>query len=228
MVQSGMVTQHRHCQKSNVLQSILVFWGIRYDRQPVRKLCQSMSSHINLFRPRRYDLGMEHFGLSSGRHRGSAKRAYICSRSLGTLAVSYLHQQTWESSVGGGQSNHRPGQFYPSWSSPRGSPTTPISTHFKTIYLLKADEWAHLPSADFRCKTIFTPCRQRLKRKDGRNTQLLRLNQHDLKPKILPLTPLSCEQLFITNGTNLPHPNNHHTSWQQNVTIQAETFRFKP
>ena len=65
----------------------------------------------------------------------------------------------------------------------------PTSTHFQTISLLKADEWANLPPSDHRRQTPFTACRQRLKRKDWRNTQLLCLNQPGLYPQILPLTP---------------------------------------
>ena len=48
----------------------------------------------------------------------------------------------------------------------------PISTSFQTISLLKADEWAHLPPTDDRHQTLFTTCRQHLKNKDWRNTQL--------------------------------------------------------
>ena len=42
----------------------------------------------------------------------------------------------------------------------------PISMRLQTISLLKADEWAHLPPADDHHQTLFTACRQRLKRKD--------------------------------------------------------------
>ena len=56
---------------------------------------------------------------------------------------------------------------------------TPILTRFQTIFLQEADEWAHLPPADDRRQILFTVCRQRLNRKDWRNTQLFRLNQLD-------------------------------------------------
>ena len=42
----------------------------------------------------------------------------------------------------------------------------PISMCFQTMSLLKADEWANHPPADDRRQTLFTTCRQRLKRKD--------------------------------------------------------------
>ena len=73
----------------------------------------------------------------------------------------------------------------------------PISMRFWTISLLKADEWAHLPPADDRRQTLFTACRQRLKRNDGRYTQFLCLNQLGLNPQVLAPTLLSCEQLSI-------------------------------
>ena len=82
-------------------------------------------------------------------------------------------------------------------------------------------EWAHLPPADDRRQTLFTACRQRLKRKDWRNTQFLCLNQLGLYPQILTPTPPSCEQLFIPPWDKSP-PNSHHTSYQENVTIPAE------
>ena len=65
---------------------------------------------------------------------------------------------------------------------------SPISTCFQTVSLIKVNEWAHFPPADDRRQTLFTPCRQRLKRKDCRNTQSLRLNQLDLNLQVLPLT----------------------------------------
>ena len=55
-----------------------------------------------------------------------------------------------------------------------------ISMRFQTISLLRVDEWAHLPPADGHRQTLFTACRQRLKRKYWRNTQFLCLNQLNL------------------------------------------------
>ena len=72
-----------------------------------------------------------------------------------------------------------------------------ISTHCQTISLLKADEWAHLlPAADHR-QTLFTACRQRLKKKDWLNTLFLCPNQLGLNAQVLTPTPPSCEQLSI-------------------------------
>ena len=68
----------------------------------------------------------------------------------------------------------------------------------QAIYLLKAYEWALLPPVDDRRQTLFTACRQRLKRTDWRNTQFLCLNQLGLNPQVMTPTPPSCEQLFIT------------------------------
>ena len=71
-----------------------------------------------------------------------------------------------------------------------------ISTHFKTISLPIADEWAHLHHD--RRQTLFTACRQRLKRKYWRNTQFCRLNQLGRNPQVLaPTPPPPSEQLFI-------------------------------
>ena len=61
----------------------------------------------------------------------------------------------------------------------------PISTCFQPISLRKAEEWSHLPPADDSRQSTFAACRQRLKRKDGRNTKFIRLNQLGLSSQVL-------------------------------------------
>ena len=85
-----------------------------------------MSIDVRPFQPPqcswRQEVVMAHFRLSSGLHRDCPQHTWIRSCSLGTLAVSYLYQHTWNSSVGVDQSHHRPCSLYPSRSSTRGKP----------------------------------------------------------------------------------------------------------
>ena len=79
-----------------------------------------------------------------------------------------------------------------SWRRSEPSPATP------TLPLLKTDEWTHLSPADYRRHTLFTACRQRLKRKHWRNTLFLCLNQLGLNPQVLAQTSPTGEQLSIS------------------------------
>ena len=101
--------------------------------------------------------------------------------------------------------------------------------HFQTISLLRAEEWAHLPSADDHRQTLFTPCRQRRKRIDWRNTQFLHLNQLGLNPQVLTQTSSSCEQISIPQGTILStSQQSSHQLTRECHHPSRETFRFKP
>ena len=90
-----------------------------------------------------------------------------------------------------------------------------ISARCQTIYLLRADEWAHIPPADCRRQTHFTDCRLHLKRKDWR----ISLNHVGLNPHVLSPTPLYCEQLSQKSLLQLTREC-HHPS--------RNTLRFKP
>ena len=101
--------------------SFPIFLGVRYDRQltfaeHVQKFHQWMSGCFNFLRA----LGDTTWGC----HTSDCHQVYIAIvRSMPKYAaavwapqthtpVSYLHQQTRESSVGGGQSHHRPRPIY--------------------------------------------------------------------------------------------------------------------
>ena len=105
----------------------------------------------------------------------------------------------------------------------------PISMHFQTISLLKADECAHLPPVYDRRQTLFTTFKQGLKRKDRRNTQFFHLNQHGLKPQLLTQTTPICDQIFIPPWDKPPHSQqSSHQLTRECHHPSRQTFRLKP
>ena len=80
----------------------------------------------------------------------------------------------------------------------------PISMRFQTISALKVDECACHSPADDRHQTLFSACRQRMKRNDWRNTKFICQNHHGLNPQVLTQTPHSYEQLSIASWHKLP------------------------
>ena len=176
---------------------------VRYDRQltfaeHVRKLCQSMSGRFNLLR----DLG----GTTRRWHTPDCRQVYIVTmRSILENAAAVW--EPWMSATS-------PSKFEkvqleaaraitghvrstPVEAVLADSQLPPISTRFQTISPQKADEWANLPAADYRRQTLFTACKQNLKRNDWRNAQFICLNQLGLNPQVLTPTPPSYKQLSI-------------------------------
>ena len=114
------------------------------------------------------------------------------------------------------------GLVHPSKNSSREFYLPSITTRFQAIFLVEANERAHHPEADDRRQTLVTTCRQRLKRKNWRNTQLLYARQVKLSLQALSLTPSSSELRSIPMGLAISHLNDHHTSRQENVIISVE------
>ena len=70
------------------------------------------------------------------------------------------------------------------------SSRNPSSPPFQPISLLKAEDWAHPPPSDNRRQTHFTACRQRMKRKDWRNTTSLSESTRSHSPGYISNFPL--------------------------------------
>ena len=147
-----------------------VFLGVRYDRllpftEYVQKLCQCPAVSTSSV-------------LKESRHGDGTLQTIVGSSSQ--LCIECLNMQM--------QPGHLGCQLPPptnlrksSWKRPEPSPalfalphlkqssrypSCSLFSHVQTISILKADEWAHLPPADNHRQTLFTACRQRLKRKD--------------------------------------------------------------
>ena len=107
----------------------------------------------------------------------------------------------------------------------------PLLQRFQAISPLIADEWAHHPPANDRRKTLFTPRRQRLNKKNWRNTQQLHLNQLHVDPRFSPPThlmwatfhppwdkPLSIPTIIIQPTKKIS------SSQQKNLSFQTLTY----
>ena len=87
----------------------------------------------------------------------------------------------------------------------------PILARFQTISLLIADEWANLPPADDHRKTLFSACRQRLKRL-AQNSISLSESTRSQSPGYTSNSPLPGAAFHSSMGQASPNPNSHHTS----------------
>ena len=184
--------------------------SVSYDRQlnfgdHIRKFCQLMFRRINLLRA----LGGMTWGLYTSDHH-QVYIAVVCSmleyaaaawtHSLSATTTSNLERVQLEAARAiTGLVRSTPVEAVLA-----ESKLPPISMSFLAIFCLKADLWVRLPSADECRQTIFTACRQRLKRKEWRNTQFLCQNQPGLNPQVLTSAPPSCEHLSIPQWDKPP------------------------
>ena len=131
-----------------------VYLGVRYDRQHtlaehVQKLCQSVSSRLNLY----HAPG----GTTWGWHTSDRRQVYIVIvrsmleyaaaswppwlSTISTRKLEKVQLETARSITGLVHSTQVEAVL-------AESQLPPITTRFQTICILTADEWAHLPPAD--------------------------------------------------------------------------------
>ena len=165
------------------------FLDFRYHRmltfaEHVRKLCQSMSSGFNLHRA----LG----GTTWGWHASDCRKIYIAIvRSMLKYAAAAWEPWLLATSTSKLENVQLEAaraisglvRFTPVETVLAEFQPPPIATRFQAIYLIKADEWVHLPPTVDRRQAIFPACRQRLNKKDWRNALFLCQNQLGLKPR---------------------------------------------
>ena len=136
--------------------------------------------------------------------RSTSQLCVACCCSLGTLAVSYLYQKTWESSAGGSLCHHMPRLLYLSCSSPRG---ILVALYFNAFPChLSHKIWWERPSFTCRRSSSDPLHRMQTAPEEVRLTQrsISRSEPTPSKSPVLTPTPASCEYFRFHHGTSLP------------------------
>ena len=103
-----------------------------------------------------------------------------------------------------------------------------ISMRLQPITLLKADIWAHFSLADDRRQTLFTVCRQRLKRKDWGTTLDFSVSiNSDSIPRFYLQAPLMVSAFHSPMVQASPSQASSHQFTRVCLHPSRETFRFK-
>ena len=96
---------------------------------------------------------------------------------------------------------------------------------------LHPKNWRVVPSSTSRRSSSNAPHRKQTAPEEERLAQrsisLSESTQYQL-PGLSSNAPLLWADFHSPMGQATPYPNSHHTSWQENVAITAETFRNKP